>query len=925
MAKKSKKNISLPSKSEKRSLIVTSRELLKGWHNGMSLSRLWAVSPIQMISKFDKTLDWKQWNLDWFERIAFEDLSKEWKGLSKDYEMAEGILNPEDYGIGSEQFGDYVKDIVQETQEFMPAMFFPIIPPFVNLFVGEYSKRDSRIIVRGVDDYTVAEKTNKKKEEIIRLLSEKAKSEILQKYQSDPNFNPENQEQTQQLQQEIDHAQELININMKFKTYQTLAEQWANKMIEWDNLRFKMKELQALSFRDVIVADKTFWHVRSLGDDIMPEVWNPKYVFHHKSPDKRWVSETNYAGRQMYMSLSDIFSNYSHLMKEGDYDALQNTHVFKSLTTDSQLVNAVQGTNIGDLSSWTDYSKPYPHNITDVTYENTLLNEQLKSNLSLYERSIRETNTYGQFSLDYYLRNDLFRVTEVYWRSYKKYGTLTKRDKNGFIEMDTVDEDYIVTEEPVYNTSIKNEKTKETLLQGEHIDWYWKPEIRFGVKISRSLMGSPNVPGSSYTNALYLSGDPIDLQIDKLPVEGMMMSDRNAISTSMVRKLSPYQICFNIVNNQNIDMLSNNLANGKVIMIDQNYIPKKSFDGTWGKQAMQKWLEIIRNNNVALMDGSPTNSPTGTGFSHFQVLDFSNTPDILRNIQLGEYYKNMAFSVLGITPQRTGSVQASESATGVQNAVQNSYAQTEYLFERHLNELMPRVRQMMLNSEQYLASTKPAVRISYASNEFENEMFEIQGKDLLLPELKLFCQSTSDIKVLVEKMHGLALQINTAGAEMSDYMKILNSQSPSEIIEQLEKAEEERAQREEQKRKHEQEMLDKQQAFTKAEREKELEREDYWKDREDKTKRYIAEIGELGGIQTDANANSEIDSLENLKEYNRQKNFQSEFDLKKEQFESQKNDSKEARLLKEKELVTKMQIEKEKLKVAKENRGKYDR
>lgn len=924
MAKsKRNKKVTLPTQSDKQSLIVTSRQLLNGWHKGISMSKLWAISPIQMISKFEKTDEWKMWNLDWFERIAYNDLSKEWKATTKDYEMAEGILNPEDYGVSSEEFGDYVKDIIDETQQSMPAMFFPIIPPIVNLFVGEYIKRDSRIIVRGVDDYTINKKIGYKKDMISEILLKKAQQDIMAKYK-EMGFDEEDPQQQEQLQQEMTAAQQLVEAETKFKTYQTMAEQWANRMIEWDTLRFKMKELQALSFRDTIVSDKTFWHIRSLQDDIMPEVWNPRHVFHHKAPDKRWISETNYCGRQMYLSLSDIIKNYDGYLKESDYDQLQITHRFKSTVTENHLVNAVAGTHSGDNSNWTDYSKPYPYNVTDVTYENAVLNERLKQQLSVQEQMLK-----GKFNqeneLDNYLKNDLYRVTEVYWRSYKKYGTLVTKNENGFVEMDTIDEDYIVTKDPVYDTSITTKKTKDNLISGEHIDWYWKPEIRFGAKISRSVLGGSTYPGATFQHAIYLSGDPIDLQVDRLPVEGMIMSDRNTKSVSMVRKLSPYQICFNIVGNQNIDMLANNLATGKVIMIDQNYIPKKSFDGTWGKHAMQKWLEVMRNTNVALMDGSPTNSPTGTGFSHFQVLDFSNTPDILRNIELGEYYKNMAFSTIGISPQRLGNISASESATGTQAAQANSYAQTEYLFDRHLNELMPRVRQLMLDCEQYLASTKPSVRVNYTNSDYENVLFEIQGDELLLPQLKLFCQSTSDVKSLVEKMHNLAMQINTAGAEMSDYMKILHSKSPSQIIEQLEKAESERAQRQEEQRKHEQDMQEKQNAFLREQREKELEREDYWKEREDETKRYIAEISELGGIQTDANANSEIDSLENIKEYNRQKQFDSQMDLKKQDQERAKSDKTREMLFKEKELVTKMAMEKEKLKVAKENRGKYDK
>jgi hypothetical protein len=918
------KKIKLPSQSDKSSLVVTSREILKGWTTGTSTSKLWAISPIQMVSKFEKNDEWKMWNLDWFERVAYTDLTKEWKGISKDYDMAEGILDPTDYGRESEQFGDYVKDIIDETQEFMPLMFFPIIPPFINLFVGEYIKRDSRIIVRGVDEFTINKKTSYKKDMIVNILAEKAKNDILTQYQNNPDFDVEDEEQQAKLQEEVDYAQQLVEAENKFKTYETIAEQWANRMLEWDNMRFKMKELQALSFRDSLIADKTFWHIRSLEDDIQPEVWNPRYVFYHKSPDKRWVSETNYAGRQIYLPLSDIFKNYSNMLKDSDYELLKSTHQYKALTTDSQLVNAVAGSHIGDKSNWSDFSKPYPENITDVTYENALLNDKLLKNISLYEDYMKNGHNKDEQGLDYYLRNDLFRVTEVYWRSYKKYGTLVKRNEAGALDMDTIDEDYIVTEKPVYDNSIQKKCTKDNLISGEHIDWYWKPEIRFGVKIARSILSGSNYPGASFNNAIYLSGDPTDLQTDSLPVEGMTLSDRNTKSVSWVRKISPYQICFNIVNNQNIDMLSNNLANGKVIMIDQNYIPSKSFDGSWGKNAMNKWLEVIRNNNIALMDGSPSNNPQGTGFSHFQVLDFSNTPDILRNVQLGEYYKSMALSLIGVTPQRTGTVQASESATGVQTATQNSYAQTEYLFDRHLNELMPRVRQLMLDSEQYLASTKPNVRLSYTNSDQENVLFEIEGSELLLPKLKLHCQSTSDVKALVEKMHGLALQINTAGAEMSDYMKILNSQSPSQIIEQLEKAEDERRKLQEQQRAHEEKMLQEQQAFAKEQQTKELENENYWKEREDATKRYIAEIQELGGIQTDANANAELDSLENLKEYNKQQNFNSEFDLKQQMAQQSKTQKDKEMLLKEKELVTRARIEDKKLEIAKENLTKSE-
>ena len=325
------------------------------------------------------------------------------------------------------------------------------------------------------------------------------------------------------------------------------------------------------------------------------------------------------------------------------------------------------------------------------------------------------------------------------------------------------------------------------------------------------------------------------------------------------------------------------------------------------------------------MDGSPVNNPSGTGFSHFQVLDFSNSDDIRRNIELGTYFKDQAFSTIGVNPQRIGSIYASESATGVQTAQSNSYAQTEYMFEKHINQLMPRVRNLMLNIEQYMASTKDMVKVAYTNSEEENILFEVEGKELILPNLKLYAYSTADVKALVEKMQNVAMQINTAGAEMSDYMEIMTTDSPSLIIENLKKGEQQRRENMEAQRKHEQELEQQRQ----EQREKELQREEdlkkYLQEKDLETKRYIAEINELGGIQTDANANKELDSLENIKEYQKQNNFEAK--LKSDETKAMTaNELKRRELdLKEKEMLSRNNIENTRLQIARENKNKYDK
>jgi hypothetical protein len=55
----------------------------------------------------------------------------------------------------------------------------------------------------------------------------------------------------------------------------------------------------------------------------------------------------------------------------------------------------------------------------------------------------------------------------------------------------------------------------------------------------------------------------------KLPVEGAVFSDRNTKSTALIDLMKPYQIGYNIVNNQIADILVDEL--GTIIMLRSKY------------------------------------------------------------------------------------------------------------------------------------------------------------------------------------------------------------------------------------------------------------------------------------------------------------------------------------------------------------------
>ena len=109
-----------------------------------------------------------------------------------------------------------------------------------------------------------------------------------------------------------------------------MIEQWASHQHEVDGERFKMSELENLAFRDMLIADREFWHFRMLEDDYDVELWNPVLTFYQKSPDQRYIADSNYAGKVDLMTVSDVVDKYGYLMDSKQLESLQKIYPARS-------------------------------------------------------------------------------------------------------------------------------------------------------------------------------------------------------------------------------------------------------------------------------------------------------------------------------------------------------------------------------------------------------------------------------------------------------------------------------------------------------------------------------------------------------------------------------------------------------------------
>jgi hypothetical protein len=884
------------------------------------------TQPIQFLLASQKNEQWGAWNLDWLEMQGLKQIRRNARRLLKNYKLANGIIDKTDYIVEEDnEYADLIDTLTKEDMSAFELKFFPIIPNVINVLTGEFAKRNDKITYRAVDDISFNEMLDSKRGMIEQTLVAYGEQKMQQTIQQ-MGLNMEDEQQAQQAQQMMspDNIKTLPEIEQFFKKdYRSLVEQWASHQHAVDSERFYMKELENMAFRDMLITDREFWHFKLNEDDYDIEVWNPVLTFYHKSPEARYVSQSNWVGRLDLMTISDIIDKYGYMMTKDEMQQLEAIYPVKSAGY------ALPG--VQNDGSFYDSTRSHDWNVEgpSLGMRQFLAHRDATLNTGddIIYRILNESEDLMDFS-----NYSLLRVTTAYWKSQRMLGHLTKIDEEGMMHQTIVDENYKVTEKPLYDNTVLKGKQKDNLVFGDHIDWIWINQVWGGVKIG------PNRP-SFYGNndnmgfkPLYLNVEPLKFQFKgdstlygcKLPVEGSVFHDRNSRSRSMVDKMKPFQIGYNLTNNQIADILVDEL--GTVIMLDQNSLPRHSMGEDWGKNNLAKAYVAMKDFQMLPLDTSITNTENALNFQHYQVLNLEQTQRLMSRIQLSNYFKQQAFEVIGLNPQRMGQTLSQETATGVEQAINMSYSQTEMYFVNHSEYLMPRVHQMRTDLAQYYHSTKPSVRLQYITTLDEKVNFQINGTDLLSRELNVFTSTKVNQRQITDQIRNLALSNNTAGASIYDLGNLIKADSLAEITHTLKAIEEKvNAQRQQDQQAQQQQIEMVQKAETERQEQKLA-----WQAEQNQLDRdkdiYEAEIrsaGYTGGQDFNTNQQSDyIDTLEYLdkKEIDRQN-----ISLKREsEINKQVNEQTKANLKRE-ELQTRERIANKQVQVAAMNKNKYDK
>lgn len=899
----------------------------KAQHNRMGS----ITQPIQFLPRKDKDDEWCAWNLDWLEWNGLKQIRKNARRLMKNYKLSKGVIDKSDYIVEEDnEMRDLVETLIEEDVSALELKFYPIIPNVINVLTAEFAKRNTKTVFRGVDEYSYNEQLEAKRIQVEQVLLSNAERKLMEAM-LEQGMDPNDPEVAKQMEQQMspENLKTLPEIEKFFnKDYRSTCEQWATHQMKVDEDRFRMDELEERGFRDMLITDREFWHFRMGENDYEVELWNPVLTFYHKSPDVRYTSQGNWVGKIDMMTIADVIDKYGYMMTTEQLEALEAIYPVRSAgyplqgyQNDGSYYDATKS------QSWNSSGPGLAYRQYTSMWDNSI-----SSGGDIVNWITQESEDYGPMGTSF-----LLRVTTGYWKSQRKIGHLTAISESGETTVDIVDETYKIVDKPIYDTRLFTNKTKDNLIFGQHIDWIYINHTWGGLKIgpNQPSFWGMNSPGG--VSPMYLGIDqnkigPLKFQFKgdnslygcKLPVEGAVFSDRNTKSTAMVDLMKPFQIGYNMVNNQIADILVDEL--GTVILLDQNALPRHSMNEDWGKNNLAKAYVAMKNFQMLPLDTSITNTEHPIANQAFQVMNLEQTQRMLSRVQLANHFKQQAFEVIGITPQRLGQQMGqTDTAKGVEQAVTGSYAQTEMYFIQHCDYLMPRVHQMRTDLAQYYQSNKPSARLQYMTSADEKVNFEINGTDLLLRDINVYSTTRANHRAMVEQMKNMIMQNNTTGATIFDLGNVMQAESLSEINGVLKDTEKKMEKQRQETMAQEEKMKQMEVEQRTQERKMMIDHETLEAEKDRRKDLLVAEIKASGfGAMQDMNKNAQSDFEDSMARIKSTDEFQQtmSFDQNK---ESNKNQAHMDKMdLAREKLQTQISMKQMDMNIARENKNQFD-
>jgi hypothetical protein len=716
--------------------------------------------------KTDKEKQDESWiknTMDYFANKSYAEYVRNRDTFVKNYDLVKGILRMEDFYQDVPEVKSFTDMLTQNLELPAYVKMYSIITTPLNELIGEISKRPDAFRVKAFDDDSKSEELEFKTGILQEYVMNQAKQKILEKAA----MAGEELEEEQVQQMTMEQVQDELG------SYTSIAEKWANHVLTCQKADFTLKEKSEDAFRDMLISAREFYHIyednSKVGYNV--EVANPKNTWFLTTPDRKYVSDPTgraqgayAAGTVQVMELSEIIESIPDITKD------EIDHLRSSLQ-DYGLIN-VRESNLGnpDAGNGID-SVQYDTYDPLVLQTRMMIESEMKQNDDGLQDFLGLTSNVSSFGYKYV-------VVRSYWISKKKIGKLIYIDEMGNEQSLIVDENY----------------KSGTMPTQQSLEWGWINEWYQGIKIGPDIYHIK----------------PFKL-LNYCPIIGVVHEVKNTEAKSLVDMMKPFQVLYNVCMNQLYKLLEKEV--GKVYLTSIRHIPIPK-DGD-AQDALDVWEMEARNRGVMFIDDSPENLKSPSSFNQFRDIDLTRTQEIQSRYNLAIQLKNECWELVGMSKQRLGSVSASETATGTNTAITQSYSQTEPLFVAH-EYVLGQLYQAIIDASLYTESKKPQSTISYITSEGESAFVQVNGTDLKFRDLKVFLTNRPEDQKMFNEIRGLSQAVLQNGGSLHDIIELYSTNSVRQMKKVFKSLKDRQDQLQDQQMQQKQQEMEKQQQQAQA-------------------------------------------------------------------------------------------------------------
>lgn len=262
----------------------------------------------------------------------------------------------------------------------------------------------------------------------------------------------------------------------------------------------------------------------------------------------------------------------------------------------------------------------------------------------------------------------------------------------------------------------------------------------------------------------------------KLSYNGKKWSDTHSTNISLVELAIPYQVLFIIIQYR-IELA---IAKSKLFaLLDKNTIPDKN---GWDEE---KFIYQAESTGIFYIDRSKIG--VDKSFNQYQVIDLTMYQHITQLISIQEFVSSRCDEMFGITRQRKGQVMASDSVSGTDSSIYQSAVISDNTFTSFEEFLVREVQGLIDFSKfEHLNSKRSAI----TADDFSVLLYNIDAEDYINADLNVRAIESSKESRKLDIVKQIALQsAQDPNIKKSKLIEMIRADSISEIQQKLKEIE----------------------------------------------------------------------------------------------------------------------------------------